>query len=686
MRHSPERSSFAVPYRPVPVPAPAPERCDISALLHAQRHDDLNKILREACEHSFETRAGEAFYTDRLDDFDRALRREGAPTLAHIKAWQAAAPSSGHACLIEAHYWHHWAHIYRGEAWSVVTDEDRACANAALANQCLAVLRALALDPRLWAAPVVMMKSLAAFSEPSWLRESNRLSEPEWLIGLLAAGTSDVTSARYSYALPEGDEAAHERLASGLARSGMALGDRLQVPADRPAVLPAFLPGKKGSEPHRYWMEVAFLIHPRLYIFLRQYVAFLRPSMDDHHAGVRRFLASERCAHLDAVETDRLMHEVWREEHQHCYANSQWEAKEAERALQAARRRAAEALHPYHRYEVLAWLARSLSLLDRETEALDCLKQAEAQHPIDDETVMQIGLLLALKHDAASTWLAQAVCRSAEGLHTVSAQILYGYFALRGLQGFTCDQAIGRAWMEAACRAGPREQHFRCVGVQFFEAEMMREAFELFQAGHDLGTAKCALELADMYEAGHHVEADAAKALRYYREAMEEGEGEDAAVAALNAAWLHTVMCESAPSDEVLAEHESAAIAAALRAHALQDDRALDRSFRYIANARTIRIRHEHMAWVERHAREGHAIAMAAWARMLGTPEDRKLYDLRESIRWLMGAQAVEPDDEYVQEVELALRGTGWMSKLSYHLTRRRIGAHEVPGTDSAMV
>ena len=413
--------SFPFPYRPRPVPAPAPARCDISALLREQRHDDLDHTLREACEQSFATRAGEAFYTDRLDNFDGALRREGAPTLAQIRAWQNAAPASGHAYLIEAHYWLHWAHAYRGEAWRNVTQEERACADAALANQCTAVLRALALDPRLWAAPVVMMKALAAFTEPEWLGESNRLSQPAWLSGLLTTGRSETTSAGYSYALPEGDDAAHDRLAALLARSGMAPGDRLQLPAERPAVLPAFTPGKKGSEPHQYWMEAAFLIHPRLYIFLREYVAFLRPSMDNRDAAVRRFLASERCAHLDAVEADRVMHVVWQEEYQHCYVNVQWEPEEAQRALQAARRRAAKALHPYHRYEVLAWLARSLSLLDRETEALDCLKQAEAAHPIDDETVMGIAQELALKHDTASTWLAEAVCRSAEGLHSVGA-------------------------------------------------------------------------------------------------------------------------------------------------------------------------------------------------------------------------------------------------------------------------
>jgi len=188
--------------------------------------------------------------------------------------------------------------------------------------------------------------------------------------------------------------------------------------------------------------------------------------------------------------------------------------------------------------------------------------------------------------------------------------------------------------------------------------------------------------LGDMYEAGQHVEEDNAKALHYYREGMAQGDVD----ATLNAAWMHRVMSRTASNDEELAYHESEAIAAALRAHELGDGRALDISFQYIAKATLIRIRHEHKAWVRQHADEGHAIAMAAWANMLGTYEDKELYNQRESVRWLMGAQAIAPDHEYVQDAEAFLRGTGLVSKWVYRLTRQRIRAHEVPGTDNAMV
>jgi len=298
---------------------------------------------------------------------------------------------------------------------------------------------------------------------------------------------------------------------------------------------------------------------------------------------------------------------------------------------------------------------------------------------------MQTGLSLALQHDAASTWLAQAVCRSAEAAHTVSAQILYGYFALRGLHGFACNAATGKAWLDAAARrTDPPADQFCGVGMEFLEAGRMREAFDIFQAGHGYGNAKCARELGNMYEAGEHVEADVPTALRYYREAMDV-EGGDA-TAALNAALMHTVMCESATTEEELAHHEAQAIATVLRAHELADDSALDRSFQYIAQATVVSVRRKHMAWVKQHADKGNAIAMAAWAAMLGSRVDKELYDRREAIRWLMGAQAIAPDEEYVQDAEAFLQGTGWLSRGLYRLSRRFIGAHEVPGTDNAMV
>ena len=661
--------SFPLPYQPVPVPAPAAHPCDISRGLRERRYQELDQALREACEESFTTREKEAFYMDRLNDFDHSLDQDDATDLAQIRAWQAALPTSGHAYLIEAHYWYHWAYVYRGSGWaSSVTDDGWTCAHAAVANLCAAVLRALALDARLWAAPVIMMKGVAAFREPGWLTD------------LMLTGRSKVTSVAHAFA--SAGAALREPLADLLAQSGMAPDDRVQVPAERPAALPAPMQGKKRSKLHHYWMEAAFHIHPRLFVFLRQYVWFLQPRWGGSHERVRAFVASEHCAHLDAVEKDRLLHEIWRDDYLGDHVDKESEPGHAAQAMDAARRRAAEALHPYHRYEVLVWLARSHNFLDRETEALEFLKRAEAEHPIDSEIVMQIAHCLSIKYEPESTWIAQAVCRSAEGGHTASARLLYGYFALRGLHGFVCDQDTGKAWLDAAHRASPKGDHFREVGGNFYHVRMLREAVEIWHMGYDHGSPRCCQVLGDVYERGIHVEADSDKAMHFHQEAMEQGD----AYSALEVAWLHRVRAQSASTDEELAHHEGAAIVAAIRAHELENEKALDTSFKYVAWARLVRIRHEHMAWVKKHADEGHAIAMAAWASMLGTYEDTELYNQRESVRWLMGAQAIAPDDDYVKETEAFLQGTGWMSKLLYRLTRKRIGAHEIPGTDNAMV
>ena len=661
--------SFPVPYQPLPIRVPEADPCDISGLLSAQRHDDLDKALNEAFDNTFVDREGETFYTDRLENFDRALHREGGPSLAQIRAWQAASPGSGHAHLLEAHYWFHWSYVYRGGGWaSTVTNEGWVCAHAAIANMCVAALRALALDPRLWAAPVIMMHGVAAFGEP------------DWLTALVLTGRSRLTSVGYS--LPEADEATRQQWTAMLARAGMAPDDRLQLPDQRPAALPAPVNGKKRSKSHHYWMEAALHIHPRLFLFLRQYIWFLQPRWGGSHDRIRSFVASAHCAHLDAVEKDRLLHEIWRDDHLNSFVDKATDPADAEQAIQATRRRAAEALHFYHRYETLAWLARSLNMLDRETEALECLKRAEAEYPIDDEIVMYCAQYLALKYEPESTWLAQAVCRSAEGGYTDSAQILYGYFALRGMQGFACDPAIGRAWLESGHRDAPKAMHFREIAQHFRMIGMFREAFDICQAGYDLGAPKSAQILGDMYEAGQHVEPDALKALQYYQEEMDKGDS----YSALMVGWLHNELARSASNDEELAHHERGAITATLRAHEMDDNRALDKTFRYIAKATLIRIRHEHKDWVKRHADEGHPLAMAAWAGMLGTYEDKELYNQRESVRWLMGAQAIAPDDAYVQETEAFLRGTGWVSRFLYGLTRKRIRAHEIPGADNAMV
>ena len=666
---SPSARAFVVPYQPIPVPAPAPDPCDIGALLAAQRHDELEKALRQACDKSFESRDGEDFYTKRLSNFNRALEKENAPNLEQIRAWQAAVPESGHAHLIEAHHWYHWAYVYRsGGPASSVTHEGWICAKAANMNLCVAVLRALELDPRLWAAPAIMMQGIASFGEP------------EWLTGLLLTGRSDVVSV--GYALGDEDEAVQQELAAMLAQSGMAIDERLALPSLRPAALPAPVQGKKRSKGPHYWMEAALHIHPRLFFFLRLYIWFLQPRWGGSHDRIRAFVASPHCAHLDAVEKDRLLHEIWRDDHQHRYMDTSSDPEEAEQAIQASRQRAAQALHPYHRYEALAWLACSHNYMQLHKEALEFLKQAQAEHPLDNDIVMQIGEGRALTQEPASTWLAQAVCRSAEARHTVTAQILYGYFAMRGLQGFACDPAIGKAWLDAAFQADPQADHFHEVAAIYFDAGMLREAFDVFQAGHDRGSQRCANALADMYEAGQHVERDAQKAMHYYGEAMQQGDGQ----AALSLARMHEDMAQSTSVGEEITHHDAAAIAAVLRAHELAHDSALDASFKYIAKARSLHIRRKHLEWVKQHADAGHAIAMAALANILGTYEDTDLYNNRESIRWLMGAQAIAPDDDYVQDTEAFLCGKGWVSRWLYRLKRSRIGAHEIPGTDNAMV
>ena len=106
----------------------------------------------------------------------------------------------------------------------------------------------------------------------------------------------------------------------------------------------------------------------------------------------------------------------------------------------------------------------------------------------------------------------------------------------------------------------------------------------------------------------------------------------------------------------------------------------------FISSLFDIPVRHRYLDFVREHATNGDAVAMAALSALVGDPNDKGLYNYRESVRWIMGAQAVAPEDEFVVNVTRNTHQDGFLSSTLYKLTRRQIKAHEIPGGDNAMV
>ncbi|WP_244135027.1 hypothetical protein [Burkholderia sp. BCC0322] len=96
--------------------------------------------------------------------------------------------------------------------------------------------------------------------------------------------------------------------------------------------------------------------------------------------------------------------------------------------------------------------------------------------------------------------------------------------------------------------------------------------------------------------------------------------------------------------------------------------------------------RHRYIDELRRHAEVGHPAAMAALSGFLCDGRDKSHDNYRESVRWVMGAQAVAPDDAYVLNMTRACHEDGMLGKLLYKLHRKQIKAHEIPGSDNAMV
>ncbi len=665
---SSEATTFTRPFTPRHPPS-AKSRwtiCDIAAELSRQAYDELEARLTAAHAASLDSREGEQRYTDALPgDLSNCLSA-GPEGLALLRAWQAALPGSGHAHLCEAHYWFHWAYEYRGGGWASSVSADMwTCAHAAVHNMAAAALQALTRDPRLWGATALMMQGVAAFNEPDWLTE------------LVQRGV--VPPEPIGYGLEE-QAAADEDLVRELARSGMSPSDRIRIVAARPEALRPAMQGKKLLKGVHYWMWATLHIDPGPFYVLKNYVWFLQPRWGGSHDRIRAFIASPCCEHLSEVEKDRLGHEIWRDDYLNSTADENDDPQDVAAWMEDTRRRAAQALWPYHRYEALMWLAQSHHQLQQADQAFASLRQAEAQHPFDSDYAVRLALRLACTLEPDSDWLAQAVRRSAESDEdeSTAARILYGYFACEGLQGFSADPAIGQGWLDSV---DPRSLEWSRLACTFRDVGRLADFHRLLQLGHQRGAPECLFYLGYSHAEGLHVPQDRRQALKYYAEAVQEG----SSTAAYNAALIHHDLAAAAATPALRAEHEALAIDTMLKAHQLGDEDALERTFRYIADSRTPALRRQHRPWVRQHAEQGHATAMAALSRLLADPSDPASFNYRDSVRWLMGAQAIDPGLSYLQTVLEACH-KGLFKTMRYEFTRSRIGSHEIPGPDNAMV
>ncbi|KWI47310.1 hypothetical protein WT72_30795 [Burkholderia pseudomultivorans] len=652
---------------------PAPSKwhiCDVDALLRAGDYAALDTQLDAALAASLDDRTAEARYVDALPADLYPCMTAGAEGLARLRAWQAANPRSAHAWLCEAHYWHHWAYEYRGSGWAqTVTEAGWICAHACAVLTHVAALRALLLAPTMWSAPMVIFTSVASFDEPAWLTQL--VQQRRW----------PVTELRLD--VDTDDAATRAALPGMLARSGLNPDEPVACPAEFPQALPGPVAGRKLRRGKWYWMEATLHVHPRQYFTMRTFIWYMLPRWGGSHDHIRAFVDSDACAHLDAVEKDRLRHEIWRDDYSGNTLDSTTDEDDARTAMTATLARAQAALHPYHRWETLHWMAHSHFMRSEYDEAYARLQQAESHHPIDDNHAMAMGVRLALDLDPHGTWLTGAIERASDARACMAALILRGYAHRTGSFGFARDDARGDAWLEAARQHEPGSLAWnQLADAMRDEHRRPADAFAICQLGYEAGGNSCEFLLGCFYYDGMHVERDLYRAAHYFREGMEDGGN----AAAYKLGYTYYAIGRESRDPAERTRMQAEAVEAARKAHEMKHSEGLECMLMFIGDLDDIPSRHRYVDEVRRHAEGGNPTAMAALSSLLADSRDKSLYNYRESVRWIMGAQAIAPDDEYVLNVTRDTHEDGMLGKLQYKLYRKQIKAHEIPGTDNAMV
>ncbi|OXI15969.1 hypothetical protein CFB43_36625 [Burkholderia sp. AU15512] len=644
--------------------------CDVDALLRAGEFAALDTQLDAALAASFADRTAEARYVDALPADVQPCIEAGAEGLARLRAWQAANPRSAHAWLCEAHYWHHWAYEYRGGGWAeTVTEAGWIGAHACAALTIVAALRALVLAPTMWSAPKVIFTSVSSFGEPEWLTQLVR--ERRWPVTELHLNVGAE------------DEATRAELQRMLVRSGLNPDQPVACPAEFPDALPGPVPGKKLRKEKWYWMEATLHIHPTQYFSMRTFIWYMQPRWGGSHDHVRAFIDSDACAHLDAVEKDRLRHEIWRDEYYGETLDSDDDDDTVRRAMTATLARANAALHPYHRWETLHWLARSHFMRNEDEQAYVRLQEAERHGPIDDNRAMAMGLRLMLALDPHGDWLTGAIERASDARACTAAMILRGYAHRTGTFGFAQDDARGAAWLEAARLNEPGSLAWNQLATAM-EDENRRpaDAFAICQLGYEAGGNSCGYLLGCFYRDGTHVEADPYRAAHFFRESMEAGGN----VAAYKLGYTYHHIGQTSTDRAERARMQVEAVEAARKAHEMGHTDALESMLMFISDIEDHASRHRYLDELRQHAEAGHPAAMATLSFCLADIGDKSLYDYREGVRWIMGAQAIAPDDEFVRTITRISYEDGMLSRLRFKMQRKQIKAHEIPGADNAMV
>lgn len=654
-------------------PVPSPWKvCDVSALLRAGDCATLDRLFDEALAASFHGRAGEERYYDALPADLKGCIDEGAEGLALLRAWQAVSPDSAHAWLCEAHYWFHWAYEYRGSGWSsTVTELGWACAHACCTHVAVCAMQALQRNPTLWGAPALLMQSVAAFEEPEWLSE------------LVRSGRSPIGELTHELSAEGMSPDARDELSAMLARSGLRADERIACPQTAPEALPPPMQGKKQLSGRQYWMHATMHLHSGLFFFLRNCIWFMQPRWGGSHERVRAFIASPACAHLDEVEKDRLRHEIWRDDYLENKVDEDDDPDDVRQWIAATRQRASEALYPYHRWETLYWISSAHYGRDDRPQALACLKEAETHWPIDDDEAMARAVLFSCQVEPQDpSWLGQAIVRSANAGECTAAMILHGYCSLKGVLGFVPNTKAGEAWLDAARRHAPGSLAWNKVASALRWGRREADAFELATMGLAAGGDSCDYLLGLFHEHGVHVASDLRKAIPYYRKTVENGGNMGAYQLGYACYNLGRATQEPIERASLLRQ----AVEAARKAHEMGHTEGLESMLMFVGELEDVPARHDYVGLVREHAHQGDATAMATMSVLLADSNDKKLYDYRESVRWIMGAQAVAPESEYVRNVTKNHHQDGFVSSTLYKLTRRQIKAHEIPGADNAMV
>lgn len=640
---------------------------DLPEMLALKQYREIELRFQLANDQSRLDMRHEYKYIDGVRNDSYWVVSKGPTGLASLKEWQQACPESAYAWLFESIYWAYWAGEHRTEYSSDMVSPAMWQAAQICADRCyIAGLKAIALDPMLWHALNLIGETVARYGTPDWLQT------------LIVTGELQLNTIDYAYL---NDPVFTAEIEALLLKSGPELNETVTASKIRPQILPTDDPAEDPANLD-YWFLASLSIYPTQFHIFRTWINYLLPRWGGSHEQIRELIASVECRHLNDIQRDRLLHEIWRDDYRYSYADESTDGASFRSWLNTTKKRLKEALFDYHRHECAMWIVHSQINRKNEEYALPYAEIATQEYLLDDEEHLLALLVLTLKFPTQTNWWPDVVIKSAQGFHTRGARLLYALYCEFGLAGFAQDRVIAEQWYADLEFDHNFAEVWENIVTAYLDAEHYEIVLRLAQRAFNQGHKKASFFLAFLCSDGLGCDKDPLKAIEYYQLLM-DGPGYGAAA---NCYLLANDQCVLAKNKTDLAFWERILLDCAYKAIELGDEDMLRGLYTSCAYLKTPEIIQNELPKLLSDAEAGYTLAQAALAFIYGKKQNKAFYNYREGVLWLLAAEASDPNEELVQRARTDIYDTGFFASLKLGYTINKIEPHEIPGSDNRLV